>query len=114
MIMAICRAFLCVAVVAAGAVAGSAHGQPVVQERLSRIDWERALSDARQATLTPTLKTFRERNETELSTIKVPVLVADPAVINAAPRLGGQGNSYAVAYALPSAKLSVLGTSVFL
>ncbi len=101
-------------ILAAGAFAESADGQSVVQERVSRINWESALSDGRQARLTPTLTTFRDRNEGELSSIRMPVLVASPSVVEAVPRLGGQGNSYAVVYTLPSAKLSILGTSVYL
>jgi hypothetical protein len=88
--------------------------QSPVEERISIINWERAESDVKQTLAIPAFKALRETHETELSSIRLPVLIPNPAVVESPPRLRGQGNSYAAAYALTGAKLSVLGTSVFL
>jgi hypothetical protein len=44
----------------------------------------------------------------------LPVLMPNTKVVEGSPRIRGQGNSYVAAYTLPGAKLSILGTSVFL
>lgn len=87
--------------------------QSSVENKLSVIDWERASSDALKSA-SPILNAFKETNSAELSSIKLPVLIGDPTILDSAPRLRGQGTSYVVAYTLPSAKLSILGTSAFI
>jgi hypothetical protein len=90
-------------------------GQSVAEERISPIDWDRVASDAdRAASIAPALNIFRTRNSQELASIRLPVLIPNTTVVEGNPRFRGQGNSYAVAYALPDASLSILGTSVFL
>jgi hypothetical protein len=91
--------------------------QSAVEEKIAPIDWERATSDAdRTTSIAPNLNSFRANNSAELAAIKLPVLVPNPnmKVVEGSPRILGQGNSYVAAYTLPSAKLSILGTSVFL
>ena len=90
------------------------YGQPVAEEKIAPIDWERATSDAeRSASIAPALNAFRENNAAELTSIKLPVLVPNATTVQATPRIRGQGDLYVVAYTLPAAKLSILGTSVF-
>lgn len=91
-----------------------AFGQSPVEERISIINWERAESDVKQTLAIPAFKALQERHEKELSSIRLPVLIPNPAVVESPARLRSQGNSYAAAYALTGANLSVLGTSVFL
>jgi hypothetical protein len=92
-----------------------ALGQSTVEERASDIDWERATSDGATTRLTaPTLNGFIDANSSELASTKLPVLAGRPDVVAAPPRLRSQTNSYTLAYTLPDAKLSILGTSVYL
>jgi hypothetical protein len=91
------------------------HAQSVAEERIAPIDWERANADAaRSSDSTAALKAFREQNAQALDSIGLPVLMPSALSAEFTPRLRGQGNSYVVVYKLPSAKLSIFGTSVFL
>jgi hypothetical protein len=91
-----------------------AYAQSVAEERIAPIDWERATLDAeRAASIAPNLNTVRANNSAELDSIRLPVLAPNTTIVATSPRIRGQGNSYVVAYTLPGAKLSILGTSVF-
>jgi len=106
---------VCVAVAGLSGSKKLALSQSVVEEKIAPIDWDRAASDAdRTTSIAPALNTFRANNSAELSAIRLPVLMPNTKVVEGSPRIRGQGNSYVAAYTLPGAKLSILGTSVFL
>ena len=85
----------------------------VPQRRLQPIDWgdaRRAMEGIRGAN-TGTLRAFRSAVPTGIDAVELPVLVPGTGPVRGTPRFRGQTTSYAATYALPDARLSVLGTA---
>jgi hypothetical protein len=105
----------CIAAVGITLCANSSFSQSAAEQKISEINWEHATHDAEQSSsIAPALNEFRTNNSAELASIKLPVLMPNTTAVDASPRLRGQGSSYVIAYTLPNAKLSILGTSGFL
>lgn len=87
-------------------------GAASAQNRLeSPIDWD-AAERARQAVRITTIDALRARvpNSVQLDRIRLPVLLPEPRLISAAPRLRHQETSFTAAFALKGAKLTIAGS----